>query len=320
MTTPAVSVLMLCYDRAHFMRQAMESVLAQTFGDFEFVVMDHGSKTPEPFNIAEEYAAKDSRMRAFRVDENRGVSAGRNRLLAEARGEFVATIEDDDWWAPGKLEKQTAFLRGHPEVGAFYCSSIVVDEAGNKTGEHILDGKTYPPGDKFNYPGRVYSGSGQLFRRAALNDIGGWREWFLAADDSDLFHRFQEKHGIHDSASPLFYYRKHGGNLTGGMSVPYDCAAKFSAHCRRAGKPDIIGDSPPLELALQRGAAAGVAPRRLIRKAAKAMLRLKMHAALWRFLDADKAAGGKNRSRLFFKLAYWSLVYKRAGFWLARGR
>ena len=59
MTTPAVSVIMLCYNRAHFMRQAIESVLAQTFGDFEFIVMDNGSKTPEPFNIAAEYAAKD---------------------------------------------------------------------------------------------------------------------------------------------------------------------------------------------------------------------------------------------------------------------
>lgn len=322
MTAPAVSVLMLCYNRARFMRQAIESVLAQTFGDFEFIVMDHASGSALPLAIAEEYAAKDSRMRVFRVDENRGVSWGRNRLLAEARGEFVATIEDDDWWVLDKLEKQAAFLRVHPEVGAFYCSLDFVDSEGKNMNDWIIDDNTYP---LQKYPSTyALSGSGQLFRRAALNAIGGWRRWFIEADDRDLIYRLQEKFPLHSSSRKMIYYRIHDGNLSGlgkDIGLLYDCAARMSAHCRHTGKADIIEDSQTLELTLERGVVslanypAAFAP---IKKTAKLLLRQKRYSALRRICAAYKTGGGKRRLYLFVKLLCWSLINNRLGFWLRR--
>lgn len=323
MTTPAVSVLMLLYNRPHFMRQAIESVLAQTFGDFEFVIMDHASATPEPLAIAKEYAAKDHRIIVHRADNNLGVSAGRNMLLAKARGAFVATIEDDDWWAADKLQKQTEFLRAHEEVGAAYCSSCIVDAQGNKTGEgSILDGNIHPPitsrlpqltADTFN-------GSGQLFRRAALNAIGGWRSFFLQADDSDLFYRLLEKYPVYFEKSQLLYYRQHGGNLTRAekMLPTYQYAAMFSAHLRQNGKPDIIDDKITPEAVMIQAAIAGFLPPLRARKVAKPMLRRKKYSALWNFLAAYKKGGGKKRGKLLAKLAYWSLAYNRLGFWIKK--
>lgn len=321
MTAPAVSVIMLCYNRAHFMRQAMESVLSQTFGDFEFIVMDHGSKTPEPFNIASEYAAKDSRMRVFRVEENRGVSAGRNRVLAEAHGEFVATIEDDDWWALDKLEKQTALLRENPEVGAVYTSHHYVNNDGERIKTYILGGKTHPPTsappDKSFH--EFFTGSGQLFRRTALNAVGGWRPWFVQADDTDLGYRLQEKFSLHASALPLLYYRLHEGNLSyDKLGNFYSLAALFSARCRRAGQLDIIDASPSLESVLEHAVAAGFMPPKKVRKLAKKLLIAKMYPALRRIIAADKTAGGRERARLFFKLSVWSLIHNRLGFWLCQ--
>ena len=312
MTTPAVSVIMLCYNRAHFMRQAIESVLAQTFGDFEFIVMDHGSKTPEPFDIAKEYAAKDSRMRVFRVEENAGVSAGRNRALTEARGEFVATIEDDDWWMLDKLEKQVTFLRANPEVGAFYCSSYNVDAKGDRIGDDkFFEDKTSPPA---NAPvpsmPAYFNGSGQLFRRAALTTVGGWRPWFVHADDVDLFFRLEEKFSSHYSEQPLICYRFHGGNLTREWSRLYALTSWLSAHRRRVGKPDIIDGDPSVETAIIR-AADGLPPV-MIRKAAKRLLLQKQYGILRAFLAAETGGGLK----LFVKLVYWSLVNNRLGFWM----
>lgn len=321
MTAPAVSVLMLCYNRPRFMRQAIESVLAQTFGDFEFIVMDHASCSKEPLVIAEEYAAKDSRMRVFRVDENRGVSWGRNQLLAEARGEFVATIEDDDWWVLDKLENQVAFLRERPEVGGFYCSLQFVDAEGKNKDDWIMQDKLYPPQNAPLAPTYFLIGSGQLFRRAALNAVGGWREWFIKADDCDLIYRLQEKFPLHSSSWKMIYYRIHDNNLTTQTSILYDCAAIMSAHCRREGMADIIEDSQTLELTLERGVAclasrpAVFAP---IKKAAKLLLRQKRYSALRRVFAAYKTGGGKRRLYLFVKLLCWSLKYNRLGFWRRR--
>ena len=322
-TTPAVSVLMLCYNRPQFMRQAIDSVLGQTFGDFEFIVMDHGSKTPEPFNIAKEYAAKDSRMRVFRVDENRGVSAGRNRALAEAHGEFVATIEDDDWWAADKLEKQIAFLREHPEVGVVDCAYTFVDSAGKSTGETTsANNKTHPQTRAVSaaIEGRIINaGSGQCYRLAALNDIGGWRPWFRIADDDDLFMRMQEKYASHSLGLPLLYFRIGNNTESQHLAFAERYAAMYSAHCRRSGKPDIIDESPSLESVLVRGAKSGFAPRRVMMKTAKKLLQNKSYGMLRAFLAADKSSGGGG-AKVFAKMIYWSLVCNRLGFWFHRAK
>lgn len=322
MTAPAASVLMLLYNRPQFMRQAIESVLGQTFGDFEFIVMDHASKTPEPFDIAKEYAAKDSRMRVFRADENRGVSAGRNRVLAEAQGEFVATIEDDDWWAADKLEKQIAFLREHPEVGTVDCAYVYVDMKGKPIGQNTgADNQTHPKtcAPSAAIDGRRINGSGQCFRRAALNAVGGWRPWFEYADDDDLFLRMQEKYAAHSFGSPLLYYRIGDNIGANKLAHAYRYAAMYSAHCRRNGEADVIGESPSLESVLVRGAKSGFATRKIVMKMAKKLLQNKSYGMLRAFLAADKSSGGGG-AKFFVKLAYWSLVCNRLGFWFHRGK
>ncbi len=97
-----ISVLMLTYNREKLVSRAIESILAQTYKDFEFVIVDNGSSDASG-KIAEEYAKKDSRVRVIRRDRG-SISAGRNTALDAAKGDYIAFIDDDDWAEPDFLE------------------------------------------------------------------------------------------------------------------------------------------------------------------------------------------------------------------------
>ena len=100
-----ISVLMLTYNRENLVGRAIESILVQTYKDFEFIIVDNGS-TDKSGDIAEEYAKKDSRIKV--IHRKRGnIGAGRNTALDAAKGDYVAFIDDDDWAEPDFLE----FLR-----------------------------------------------------------------------------------------------------------------------------------------------------------------------------------------------------------------
>lgn len=101
---PKVSVIMPVYNRERYLSQAIESVLNQTYGDFELIIVDDGS-TDNSQAIIKEYAGKDKRIRYAFHEKNRGVSAARNTALAMAQGEWIALIDSDDAWHPERLEK-----------------------------------------------------------------------------------------------------------------------------------------------------------------------------------------------------------------------
>jgi len=112
---PLVSVVMLTYKRADIVPRAIDSILAQTFKDFEFIILNDGSpdNTDE---VIEKYVKKDSRIRYYKNDQNRGISYSRNRAASLARGKYVAIMDDDDESLPERLQKQVEFMEKHPDV------------------------------------------------------------------------------------------------------------------------------------------------------------------------------------------------------------
>jgi glycosyltransferase involved in cell wall biosynthesis len=118
------SVIIPTYNYGRFLREAVESVQAQTVQDFEILVVDDGSTDDTPQVLA---ALSDPRLRVFRIP-NSGVSAARNRGLAEARGEFVAFLDADDRWRPSKLERQLALLESEPAVGSVFTDFVRFNE------------------------------------------------------------------------------------------------------------------------------------------------------------------------------------------------
>lgn len=127
--TPKISVCIPTYNRAAFVREAIESVLRQTRQDFEIIVFDDASTDATPEVVGQ---VDDDRVRYFRQERNVGVSANRNSCLAVARGEYIAWLDSDDVYLPHMLEAQSAVLDGHPGVGMVHGAFEVVDESGRR--------------------------------------------------------------------------------------------------------------------------------------------------------------------------------------------
>jgi len=129
-TKPKVSVIMPVYNRERYLPQAIESVLNQSFRDFELIIVD-GGFTDRSRDIIEEYTRKDARIRCTFREGNRGVSAARNTALCTAQGEWIAVIDSDDAWHPSRLAKLLAIA----EEGFFVADDLLL--CFDKNGELI---------------------------------------------------------------------------------------------------------------------------------------------------------------------------------------
>lgn len=121
-----VSIITPNYNCARFISQTIESVLAQTYSDWEMLIVDDCS-TDGSYEIALEYAAKDRRIKVIRNEKNSGAAVSRNKAIEVAQGEFVAFLDSDDLWIPEKLEKQIAFMRENACDFSF-CEYEHIDE------------------------------------------------------------------------------------------------------------------------------------------------------------------------------------------------
>lgn len=126
---PVVSVIMPNYNGARFVKEAIESVLKQTFSDFELVVIDDCSKDESP-EIIRGIAHRDSRIRLIESEQNRGVAETRNEGIRQARGKYIALLDNDDIWTPDKLERQMALAEKGADI--VYCSYAFMDEQGTE--------------------------------------------------------------------------------------------------------------------------------------------------------------------------------------------
>jgi glycosyltransferase involved in cell wall biosynthesis len=127
---PRVSVVMPAYNAAHTIARTMESILNQTFTDFEFIIVDDGSKD-DTWKIITEYAAADQRIIPILHEVNQGNTAARNTGGKLARGEYIAVQDADDISLPHRLERQVAYLDAHPEAGAVASQADKIDAHDN---------------------------------------------------------------------------------------------------------------------------------------------------------------------------------------------
>ncbi len=184
MTFAHVSVIIPTHNRAGRVGEAIGSVLKQTYRDWELIVVDDGSTD----GTAEVVRAFDDARISYVSQDNRGVSAARNRGIAEARGEFIAFLDSDDRWEPCKLEVQMAFFSAHPD--AHICQT---EEVWIRNGVRVNPRKKHakPSGWIFKecLPLCVVSPSAVMIRRAVFDAIGLFDEALVAAEDYDLWLR-----------------------------------------------------------------------------------------------------------------------------------
>ena len=129
--TPLVTVIMGVHNGLPYVAQAVESVLAQDFGDFEFLAIDDGSSDGSR-GVLEEAAARDERVRVRVNGENIGLTRSLNWALAEARGELIARMDADDICLPQRLGRQVEVFKADPELAVLGSAIIIIDEAGRE--------------------------------------------------------------------------------------------------------------------------------------------------------------------------------------------
>ena len=117
---PKVSVIIPTYQRAHLVSQAIESVLAQTYSDYEIIVVNNGSTD----NTTEVLSQFGDKIRVIHLHANTGPSVARNLGMNASNGRYLAFLDDDDLWLPNKLEKQIPYLDSHSNIGLIYRSSL----------------------------------------------------------------------------------------------------------------------------------------------------------------------------------------------------
>lgn len=128
-TNNLISIVTPNYNCVHFIAQTIESVLAQTYKNWEMLIVDDCS-TDCSYEVALEYAEKDSRIKVIRNEKNCGAAISRNKAIELAQGEFIAFLDSDDLWMPDKLEKQITFMRDN-DCDFSFCEYEHIDEENN---------------------------------------------------------------------------------------------------------------------------------------------------------------------------------------------
>jgi glycosyltransferase involved in cell wall biosynthesis len=202
---PLVSVVIPTYNRAGWVIQAVDSVLAQTFSDFELLVVDDGGCDA----TLEALAPRRRRLVYLKTRRNRGVAAARNLGAAAARGRWLAFLDSDDLWRPEKLARQLVFLARHPEWQI--CQT---DEIWIRNGRRVN-----PPRTHQKRGGRIFleslarclvSPSAVMLSKALFAEMGGFDESLPACEDYDLWLRIAWRREIGLVPEPLVV--KRGGH------------------------------------------------------------------------------------------------------------
>jgi glycosyltransferase involved in cell wall biosynthesis len=212
MTNPRVSVITPVYNTAAYVRQAVASILAQTFQDFEYILVNDAS-TDESGQILEEFAAQDSRIRLLVNPTNLNASGAMNRGLAAARGEFVAVLDADDLAHPERLARQVAYLDAHPEVGVVGAGVTKIDAEGKAS--QVWEYPTDPLIARWHLLyGAPVIHSAACIRRALMEQVKGYSLTHRYANDFTLYIDLAALTQITNLPDQLVSYRVHDRQIS----------------------------------------------------------------------------------------------------------
>lgn len=253
MPQPAISVAMSVYNGERFLAPAIESILGQTFHDFEFLILDDGSRDGTP-GIVREYAARDSRIRPV-LRENRGLIASLNELLHLASAPIVARMDADDVSRPERFARQIAFLDANADYGVVGSWTEDIDEDG---APYRLTGKDHPQ-DHESFLEHIENGlplichPAVMFRRDVVLSVGGYHAAFRHCEDYDLWLRLASVTRLASIPERLIRYRHYENQVSSRHATEQQVGAAVSYlayHERLAGRADPTADIerlPPVD-------------------------------------------------------------------------
>jgi len=203
---PKISILLPVYNPpVEYFRKAIDSVLRQTYNNWELCIADDHSPDPEIKKIIHHYQNSDERIRFVLRESNGHISASSNSALQIATGEFIALLDHDDLLHADALFQVVNHLQNHPDADLIYSDEDKVDENGKHTDPHFK-----PDWCPDNFLSRNYIGHLVVIRKKLVDSAGGFREGFEGSQDYDLLLRITElTHNIHHIPLVLYHWRMH---------------------------------------------------------------------------------------------------------------
>ena len=231
-SAPKVSIVLPCYNRENYLGLAIQSVLSQTYTDFELIIVDDGSTDNSVF-VALQFASQDRRIRVIPEPKNQGVAFALKKGFDAAVGEFIGQVDSDDLLEPQALELTVQALEGDPGLGMVYTNYLEIDADGNKL---RVGARCSIPYSKQKLLTHFMTFHFRLMRRATYLKTGGIDTTYTTNEDYDLCLRVSEISRIAKIPEFLYLYRNHSNSLTKTVSKTVlldSCRAIESALERR---------------------------------------------------------------------------------------
>jgi Glycosyl transferase family 2 len=241
MSYPTISVVMSVFNGECFLREAMDSILAQSFRDFEFIVINDGSSDSSG-SILDWYQTQDARVRVYH-QENCGLVESLNRGCVLARGRYIARMDADDVTVRSRLQWQFDFMEEHPEVGVLGGAVEIINVNGKSIATHYClktdhaIRKALLRGDNPLWHPAVF------LRKAVIEAAGGYRKGALDAEDYDLWLRVAERCEFANLDKIVLKYRRHPAQVSVNkckQQAISNLAARAARSLRLAGLPDPL--------------------------------------------------------------------------------
>lgn len=237
--TPRFSIIVPLYNKAPYVRKALESIMSQTYKDFELIVVDDGS-IDNSASICEGYLSKLSTLDSRLIRQaNSGVAAARNRGVAESHGEYVCFLDADDWWEPKFLEEMDQIIKEYPDAG-IYASNYIYYKPGKTHAALSL------PRGYMDYPEAYYEGSAMpvwtgatCMPRKVFDEMGGFPAGIKLGEDFLLWAKTALHYKVAFCEKPLAYYNN---------DIPATMRATRNLH---APEHHMLFNLEPLELEIE---------------------------------------------------------------------
>lgn len=207
---PLVSVIIPNYNYGRYLREAIDSVLQQSYPNVDVMVVDDGS-TDDSLAVLRSYG---DRVRVFE-QQHQGVSTARNRGVQESRGELVAFLDADDQWFPSKLTRQVQRWLAEPDLGLVHCGEVVTDASGTVLRSYVNGGEGWVAEEMLRYRRIVIVGPGStaLVPRRTFEAVGGFDPRLATFADWDFAYRIASRYRVGFVPEPLVKIRSHGMSM-----------------------------------------------------------------------------------------------------------
>ncbi len=242
---PEISILMSCYNASRWLSESIDSILTQTYGNFEFIIIDNGS-TDDTWDIIQRYRDQDKRIVAISKN-NTLLPDSLNVGIAQAKGEWIAKLDADDLCEPTRLEEQINFARKHPEVVLLGAGFLEIDEQGKLIKKHLYPSEHSALVRHLEHLQSFFPHSSAFYRLDMIRLIGGYNLHFRMAQDWQLWSELALRGKIMCLPKYLVKIRKHPDQLSSeneGKSANHESMAVIVCRLlRKAGRKDLSVDA-----------------------------------------------------------------------------